>query len=262
MVPTLMRNREWLTRCLASIERQSRPALLRVVGHDSPELVELCQRFGADLIADPGKGLSEAINAGFADLPPSVRHLGWLGDDDVLAPNALALGQDALDADRELTFVYGRIRYIDENSFSKCLIRPGRFAVAWSRWGRNYVGQPGSLFTRSSFEAVGGLDRTLRNSMDQDLFLRLSKVGRTMYLPVELAAWRVHPASISSLKGSQNESVDVGRRHQSGTNSLTRSVLRLSAKLVDRILLSVHPRVPGGPAPTVHGAPYYAVSSS
>lgn len=255
VVPTLGRELRWLTRCLDSIASQSRPVLMRVVSTDQ-RIQDLARKFGAEFILQVDKGLSPAINLGLRDLPEYIRYVSWLGDDDLLAPGAIAAAEEALACAPGAPFVFGRIRYIDEADRTKCVIRPGRWAVEYSKRGRNFVGQPGSLIRREAFERVNGVDEGLRNSMDQDLFLRLSGTGSPEYLNRELAAWRVHPDSISSTKGIADESRQVGTAYRRKQGPFLESLFWLIFKVSDRVLLSAHPRVPKPRIPLRNGQPY------
>jgi len=51
----------------------------------------------------------------------------------------------------------------------------------------------GVLFRRSSLEAIGGYDDTLRNAEDYDLLYRLMKNGsKGFYLPVPMYRYYIH----------------------------------------------------------------------
>jgi GT2 family glycosyltransferase len=59
------------------------------------------------------------------------------------------------------------------------------------------IPQPGSLFRRSSFEEVGGLDPKFGWAFDFDLFIKLSKLGKARFINQTLASFRWHPQSLS-----------------------------------------------------------------
>lgn len=253
VIPTVFSDETWLRLALDSIRSQSTQVLLRIVGQPSDGLLALAAEYDAEFIHEEGRSLSEALNQGFSDLPSTVKFIGWLGDDDLLAPDSLALTQRALQESPSAPFVFGRVRYIESDGTSKWLIRPGRWAVRYGRWGHNFIAQQGGLIRRSSFEEVGGIDNSLQNSMDQDLFLKLAATGRPSYLATELGAWRIHAASISSQKGSRDESKQVMRRYRPRLPALVDAVVTLAVKFTDRILLSAHCRVPGPPPPKFKG---------
>ena len=65
------------------------------------------------------------------------------------------------------------------------------------RFGPDLIPQPGALFRRSTFNAVGGLKTNLGWAFDFDLFLRFSKAGKLHYISQTLALFRWHPESLS-----------------------------------------------------------------
>lgn len=256
VIPTTYSDDRWLRLALESVCDQRGPILVRIVGRGSKGLLAVVGDYGAEFIPELGHSLSEALNQGFSQLPPTVKYIGWLGDDDLLAPKSLALTQRALDLNPAAPFAFGRVRYINADGTSKWLIRPGAWSVMYGRWGHNFIAQQGGLIRRSSFEAVGGVDNSLKNSMDQDLFLKLASAGRPAYLGRELGAWRIHAASISSQKGMRDESKDVMRRYRPKLPVAVDTAMTMLVKFTDRILLSTHCRIPGPPPPMIEGVPY------
>lgn len=257
VVPTLAQNLQWLELCIASIHEQPVGVDIVVVAPAGANLEYLEKHYNVRVVVERGRSLSEALNQGFESLGPEVRYLGWLGDDDVLAPGSLALTVGALENSPAASLVLGRLRYIDGDGQSMWVVRSGRWAAAYARVGRNFMGQPGSLMRRQSFERVGGIDVSLKNSMDQDLFLKLAQKGQVIYIPKELGAFRVHASSISSTKGIEDESTMVSSRY---TPHLPWGASRLLTRLVrisDRLLLSTLCRIPHASAPERNGKPYF-----
>lgn len=259
VVPTLARNTQWLEMCIASIHDQPVDADIVIVAPVDVDLGWLQKRYDIRVVPERGGSLSEALNQGFEDLGPEVEYLGWLGDDDVLAPGSLALTIGALENEPSASLVLGRLRYIDGDGDSMWVVRSGAWAASYARLGRNFMGQPGSLMRRQSFEDVGGLDNTLRNSMDQDLFLKLAQVGRVIYVPRELGAFRVHASSISSTKGSGDESSMVAGRYAPRLPRVAYKSLSAVVCLSDRLLLSTLSRIPHADPPLRNGFPYFNV---
>ena len=95
------------------------------------------------------------------------------------------------------------------------LNKSGKWTELLMLCGPQLIPQPGSLFRRSSFEQVGGLDESLKWAFDLDLFLKLRKVGKFGFLKEPLAEFRWHDGSLSvgSRQGSVDEASKVRRRH-------------------------------------------------
>lgn len=256
LVPTVFKNEDWLKLTLESIRSQSRRVHIRIVGPYSDALSGLAAIYGAEFVVETGRSLSEALNQGFEDLPRSVRYVSWIGDDDLLSPGSIDRAFEALELHPDAPFAFGRVRYIDGLGRTKWLIRPGAWAVSYARWGHNFIAQQGSLIRLASFGEVKGIDNTLRNSMDQDLFLKLSRIGRPRYIPSEQGAWRIHDASISSTKGGADEWRMVMRRYRPMVPRPIDMLATVFFRITDRILLSVHCRIPGPGAAGVNGISY------
>lgn len=103
--------------------------------------------------------------------------------------------------------------------------KSGKFAVPLLRFGPQLIPQPGSLFLRVAFNAVGALDPNYKQAFDLDLLIKLSKIGKIQYIPVQLSSFRWH-----------NESLSVGNRKTSTTEAklirqlaLPKPIRRISA---------------------------------
>ena len=66
------------------------------------------------------------------------------------------------------------------------------------KYGPDLVPQPGSLYRRSAFNSVGGLDTSLGWAFDLDLFLRFEQSVSWRYIPECLAQYRWHDATLST----------------------------------------------------------------
>lgn len=197
VVPTLGQRPEYLELSLQSIRDAGEAYILLV----APASFDSSSLAGAGLIdqalAETGTTLPAAINQGFDALPPSVRYIAWLGDDDLLRPRSLEITQAYLDAHAKSSVVYGRCDYIDETGVVVWTNRSGPWAAPLLRVGPDLIPQPGSLFRRSAFIATGGLRTDLGWAFDLDIFLRLSRFGRLSYVRRTLAAFRWHAGSLS-----------------------------------------------------------------
>lgn len=197
VVPTLGRRPEYLEECLLSIRRAGDAFVTLVApgGFDSREL--LTAGLIDDCLEDPGTGLAGAINAGFRAMPESVELINWLGDDDLLYPDSLTQAANALGNHPEAVMVFGSCDYIDPRGNLVWINRSGQWAVPLLRFGPDLIPQPGALFRSKSFKAVGELSDKYSWAFDFDLFIKLSKVGRIIFIGGRLSAFRWHPESLS-----------------------------------------------------------------
>ena len=197
VVPTLGKRGKYLEQCLGSIRAAGNAYTLLV----SPSGFDASELRRADLIDaqvnDPGTGLSEAINLGIKSLPADVKFVNWLGDDDLLAQNSIELAKTTLQADPKTVMVYGSCEYIDSDGESLWTNRSGQWAVPLLRFGPDLIPQPGALFRKDTFEDVGGLSSDFDWAFDFDLFIKLSKKGKLVFLNQRLSSFRWHPESLS-----------------------------------------------------------------
>jgi GT2 family glycosyltransferase len=197
VVPTLGKRPDYLEKCLRSI-RSAGDAHILLVGPSTLDTLRLQNDSLIDsFVLDAGGGVASAINHGISALPPSVDYVNWLGDDDILKRDSLANSSGHLDSNSNVVMTFGSCEYIDAQGVVVWISRSGRWAVPLLRFGPDLIPQPGALFRRSAFEAVGGLNSEFGWAFDFDLFIRFSKLGRLKFLNQTMAQFRWHPESLS-----------------------------------------------------------------
>ena len=215
VVPTLGRRMDYLQRTLASIRMQSVPAdIVVVTPRAAVEARALAHDVGVGVLDDPG-GLSAAINVGIALAEDHHEYVNWLGDDDTLTKGSLAAVSAALDANREASVAFGQCLYVEEDDNPLWVSQAGRAAPWILPWGPDLVPQPGMLIRREAWQAVGGLDESLRFAMDLDLLLKLKRWGPLVSVPriVSTFRWHAESLTVSDRTASLAESEAVKRRY-------------------------------------------------
>ncbi|HEX8626650.1 MAG TPA: hypothetical protein VF755_00570 [Catenuloplanes sp.] len=257
-IPTLGTRNEWLRLSIASVLGQSLDGVRAVVVAPAESPVrELAASMGIEFLGSGRRGLSAAINDVWQRFGSGYDYLGWLADDDVLAPIALLAEADHLDRHPGAVAVYGRLRVIRADGSSETVLRPGRLASTLLPYGTQQVPGVGTLFRSDAVRQVGYLDERLAYSMDYDLLLKLRKLGRLDYLPIEVAAVRVHADRISLNRGDDGaELVLVRDRNLTARQASRYRSLRRAAYLVDRAYSSVLRRMPTPPAVRVGAVEY------
>ena len=249
VVPTLcaLGRLDLLREAISSIRSQSGVDVrLVVVTGDtgSAELADLMP--DVTVLAQSGGGIVDAIECGWAELPPDVEYLAWLGDDDRLVDGALEAAEGALRARPEVGMVFGRCRYIAYDGSELREIRPGRIAVPLLRMGTNLIAQPGAIYRRSAVAAIGGLARDLSLAFDVDLHLRIARGLGAVYLPRVLGEVRAHPGSltISQRERSAAELEQVTTRGLGPVALKTRKAWRPLVHLAGRVVYKLSSRLP------------------
>ncbi|PVY26692.1 glycosyltransferase [Williamsia muralis] len=238
VIPTLGRRPDWLRKSVeAVLESKIEGLKLVVVGPPNADLGFLRDDVRMTVLRREARGLSGAINDGW-DTAPNASFFAWIGDDDLLRGESLAAMTDALRSDPNVSAVYGRVRYIDSEDRSLFVTKPGRFAVHYSRIGKDVIPQPGSVF-RNFDGRPPYLDEDLQYGMDLDLFLRCIKRGRVKYVPLEVASFRLHAESITSKNVDRTEALNVrGRYLSDAAQRLMRKGDRC-IRVVDRVVYRV-----------------------
>ena len=197
VVPTLGKRPDYLEKCLKSI-RSAGDAYIVLVAPQSFDAKSLRAACLIDsVVADSGNGLPAAVNLGMKSLPESIDFVNWLGDDDLLTQNCLEPCRKVLEENKQVVMVFGACEYINSHGEIVWKNSSGQWAVPLLRFGPDLIPQPGALFRKSSFEAVGGLDTNLGWAFDFDLFIKFSKIGKLKHLDQTLAQFRWHPNSLS-----------------------------------------------------------------
>lgn len=211
IIPTLGERAQLLRHAITSVVQQEGcdVDLVLVMPSGSPAQ-QIAEESAVRVVRDPGAGLSAALNAGIAAADPSCQYFAWLGDDDLLRPNALRAAVAALGSEPMAVMVYGRCDYVDDGGRTIFVSRAGPWAERLIGFGPNLIPQPGSLMRLDAVRAVGGLDEKLKFAMDLDLFLKLRHFGRLRALPQTLAAFRWHADSLTV--ANQKESIDEADR--------------------------------------------------
>ena len=215
VVPTLGTRPDYLDQALRSIRSAGNchivvvaPEPETISNNYSPELID-------QIVQDPKSGLAEAINTGMRSLPSSVQYANWLGDNDLLSPQCLEIMSHALKNSPETVCVFGGCSYIGPDEDVLWVNKSGNYAKWLMHVGPQLIPQPGSLFTVSAFNAVGGLDSTYKWAFDLDLLLKFSKHGKLLFLPKILSSFRWHDGSLSvgGRHGSVSEASKIRRSY-------------------------------------------------
>ncbi len=196
----------FLEACLRSVHEQSGDFDIEhivVDGGSDDGSLEILQQWSSRIAytSKPDRGQSHALNIGIERATGDV--IAWLNSDDVLLAGALDTVARFFENNPEQRWMYGRCRIIDREGaeFRRAISLYKRLLMA--RFSlpvlliENFISQPSTFFTKSLYEDVGGVDESLRFSMDYDLFLRFALVVDPGVVADELAAFRLYRDSKS-----------------------------------------------------------------
>lgn len=217
VLPTLGDRIDSLKETLATVEAQRTDVALTLVVVAPPgatEARELATEFGAVVVDDPKKGISEAINFGLA-ARTTESFYAWIGDDDVFRPGGLARLKRILDENSDAVLAFGGCDYIDPAGRTISVSNAGALAVFLLPWGPDLIPHPGTMIRLDALERIGGFDTTLKFAMDLDAFLKLRSHGRFAFTRHSVSGFRWHPDSltVANRLASSREAESVKRRH-------------------------------------------------
>lgn len=162
-----------------------------VDGGSSDGTLEILKEYEGRLswISEKDRGPEDAINKGFRMAKGEI--LAWIASDDTYLPGAVRRAVAAFVENPGIGMVYGRAHYIDKcgKILGECPTEPfdpEYLAVC------NVVAQPSAFFTRGAFDAAGELSLELRQITDYDLWVRIARHVRPLYLPEFLSNYRLH----------------------------------------------------------------------
>lgn len=146
-------------------------------------------------------GISATMNATLARA--RGRYLAILNSDDFALPGRLARQAAFLDANPQVSAVFGLPRAVDEagapaepfNDFLRPLGFPDFSRRTWLRsffFEGNCLCAPTAMIRREAYTAAGSYDPRLTNLQDLDIWVRMAAAGHAIHvLPEELTAFRV-----------------------------------------------------------------------
>lgn len=162
------------------------------------DTAEVVSRFPhASFHQEPDKGMSDGINKGFRKA--KGKWVMWLNADDRLKPGALREVLEFAEANETADVIYGAWDFINEQgAFTR---RMGLFPFRKRMLIQQgcFIGSTACFYRRSTVIDAGFLlDEDFHYCMDGEYYARLANAGKNFaYLPVVLADFRLHGASIS-----------------------------------------------------------------
>jgi hypothetical protein len=197
VVPTIGERPQYLDITLKSI-REAGNSYIVLVGRKDFDASSYQNSGLVDLYIDELEtSVPNKINQGFRALPENIEYITWIGDDDLLAPGSLSVAVSVLSQPAKPVFVYGHCQYIDSEGNDVLVKRSGSWAVPLLRFGPQLIPQPSAVFRRDAFDKAGGLSDKFEFAFDFDLFIKLTKVGKAVFVDRILSSHRWHATSLT-----------------------------------------------------------------
>lgn len=221
VTPSLNQAR-YLREAIESVRAQSYPRVEHIVvdGGSMDGTLEILGEYDhLRWISEPDRGQSHALNKGFSMATGEI--FGWLNTDDTYPRNAVADAVAVL-TEGEIDLLYGDITRMNDDG-----VNPRRIPTrpTWDLWTEANFGcgifSPAVFFTRTAYEAVGGVDESLHLTMDYDLWLKIGRRFRVRHVDSVLGVQRIHDdaKTIRLWNDFWPERLRVSRRHGGRTIS-------------------------------------------
>jgi glycosyltransferase involved in cell wall biosynthesis/GT2 family glycosyltransferase len=201
IIPTYNRP-HFLGPTLASLLRQTFSGVEVVVvddgSKDSEQIRSVTEAFRpmARYVRIENRGEPAAANCGVE--VALGEFIAFLSDDDAYAPELLAESVRLLDANPDAIGCYPDWDIINTSGYfveAHRLPEFDRRLMLRAHW---CLPGPGAVIRRTVVRDIGGKDPRFRQVADFDLWLRATRFGRMIHLPLKLAYWRLHPANETS----------------------------------------------------------------
>ena len=158
---------------------------------------EVLKRYGDKVryFYQQNQGQASAWN--FAVRQSSGEYIALLDSDDLWLPQKLEWQTEVLDKNPEIGFVCSEIYAFRENGtiahWKKEKSKKENFE---SMFEGNFIINPTVLMRKRCFEDVGGFDVKLRTTQDYDLWLRLTRKYKFLYMNIPLVKYRLHSQNL------------------------------------------------------------------
>lgn len=153
------------------------------------------------------QGIAAAANIGLAAV--SAPLLARMDADDIASPVRLQVQYDFMQSHPDILAVGSDVMLIDEHG------KPLRRRTAPTGWQRiettlktrNCMCHPSAMIRTAALRQIGGYRDKFRNSLDYDLWLRLSEIGKIDNIPQDLLFYRRHAAQISASNNAHRQTL-------------------------------------------------------
>jgi hypothetical protein len=240
IIPTLQERPGFLAEALRSA-LMSNPAQLIIISPRPPVNDQIAELARDSTWIVSSADLPNSINYAVSSFSKEITHFTWIGDDDLVIPEALS----AIFCAQDLGFlVIGWCKYIDDSGTQIRRQKPRSWRLSRTMLTliSSPIAQPASLISIVAFNSVDGIDCSYDFAFDQDLFTRLvRKYGKPSVIKREIACYRVHGQTLSSLnwRSQLRESAEI-RRINSPRATRWLTVATDKIRLMANVVLYLH----------------------
>lgn len=163
----------------------------------TPEVAERLRREDPriEVVHQENRGLSGARNSGIA--AARGEFINFLDADDWLLPHKIRLHVDSLMENPQFELVYSDYVIRSEDGEHHLRLGPLPLPAADLLMYRSWFAPMVPLLRKTLVDEVGDFDTTMRTTEDRDYWYRCALRTEFLYVPGDVAAYRVHPNQMS-----------------------------------------------------------------
>lgn len=159
------------------------------------------------LVKGEHKGIAAAANIGLAYVTAPL--VARLDGDDIALPERLQVQFDYLQQHPDVLAVGSDVMLVDEHN------KPLRRRKAPTGWEnireilktRNCMCHPSATIRTEALRRIGGYRDKFRNSLDYDLWLRISEIGKIENISQDLLLYRRHASQVSASGNAHRQTI-------------------------------------------------------
>lgn len=198
---------------LESLRHQSAPFNVALMDGGSSDNFKTVAEAYSDIIthleSGPDGGQAAAIKKGKASIPGDI--VAWLNADDYYFPAALDRVASVFEKNPHVDVVYGDAVHVTAEGYFLSYFPPVQSFNPRDLVRSCFICQPTCFVRRKVYERIGGIDATLKYTMDWDLWHRLSLAGaKFQYIHDVLAAVRYYPGT-KTMSGDRRRYGEIWR---------------------------------------------------
>ncbi|MBT3255138.1 MAG: glycosyltransferase [Deltaproteobacteria bacterium] len=198
---------------LEGLRHQSVPFNVALMDGGSSDDFKTVAAFYSDVIdhleSGPDGGQAAAIKKGKARVPGDI--VAWLNADDYYFPGTLDRVSSVFEKNPDVDVVYGDAVHVTAEGCFLSYFPPVQSFNPRDLARSCFICQPTCFVRRKVYERVGGIDATLKYTMDWDLWHRLSRAGaKFQYIHEVLAAVRYYPGT-KTMSGDRRRYREIWR---------------------------------------------------
>lgn len=213
----------WLEQTIQSVLNQTYDNIEYIIidGGSTDGSKEIIEKYAAHLKywqSKPDGGQADAINIGFKMAKGQL--LAYLNADDLYEPTAVETMVNTYEVNQEFAIYYGRCKTIDEKGN---LLKEGqgsqlKFESLAKDGMLPHIYQPACFFNSSYFTRNYFVDTQYKFAFDYELILHLSLSKSILFLNRDVASYRVHDASKTSLNQVEayKEKLSIQEKYNKG----------------------------------------------